>query len=106
MKRLAIAFIGFACIAVGLVAIAALMTATKTAPRNTELPSNINYSVDLGQALLLDFADDLQQNPQAYFPWDGSLVVTLLECHVYEDMKEAGIDSSSPVQNGNISNAH
>lgn len=72
MKRLAIAFLGFVCIVVGLVAIAALMTTTKAAPRNTELQSNINYSVDPGQTLLLDSADDLQQKPQAFFPWDGS----------------------------------
>lgn len=95
MKRLAIAFIGFACIAVGLVAIVTLMTATKTAPRNTELPSNINYSVDLGQALLLDSTEDLQQKPQACFPWDGTLAVTLVECDVYENMQEAGIDSAN-----------
>lgn len=60
MKRLAIAFLGFVCIVVVLVAIAALMTTTKAAPRNTELPSNINYSVDPGQTLLLDSTEDLQ----------------------------------------------
>lgn len=96
MKRLAIAFIGFVCIVVGLVAIAALMTTTKAAQRNTELPSTINYSVDPGQTLLLDSTEDLQQKPQAFFPWDGSLAVTLVECDVYENMQEAGIDSSSP----------
>ena len=42
MKRLVIAFLGFVCIVVVLVAIAALMTTTKAAPRNTELPSNIS----------------------------------------------------------------
>ena len=95
MKRLAIAFLGFVCIVVVLVAIAALMTTTKAAPRNTELPSNINYSVDPGQTLLLDSTEDLQQKPQAFFPWDGSLAVTLVECDVYENMQEAGIDSSN-----------
>lgn len=96
MKRLAIAFLGFVCIVVVLVAIAALMTTTKAAPRNTELPSNINYSVDPGQTLLLDSTEDLQQKPEAYLPWDGTLVVTLIDCDVYENMQEAGIDSSSP----------
>ena len=96
MKRLAIAFVGVVCINLGLALIVVPMLATKTLPRNTDLSSTINYSVDPGQTLLLDSADDLQQKPQAYFPWNGSLAVTLVGCDVYENMQEAGIDSSSP----------
>lgn len=96
MKRLAIAFAGIACVVIGFSLIMVSAATMNTASNNSNHSSSINYSINLGQSLVLDSNEALQQKPEAYFPWNGTLVVTLVDCGEYENMQEAGIDSSSP----------
>ncbi len=96
MKRLAIAFVGITCVVIGFSLIMVSVTTTNTTSNDSNHSSSINYSVNPGQSLVLDSNEALQQKPEAYLPWDGTLVVTLIDCDVYENMQEAGIDSSSP----------
>ena len=96
MKRLAIAFVGITCVVIGFSLIMVSVTTTNTTSNDSNHSSSINYSVNPGQSLVLDSNEAFQQKPEAYLPWDGTLVVTLIDCDVYENMQEAGIDSSSP----------
>ena len=92
MKRLAIA------VAASLFIVAAVLLLTFLNRGQMGKPasaSDIHYSVEMGHPLLLDSEEDCQQNPEAYFVWDGSLSVTLVSCELYSDMAAAGIDAKN-----------